>query len=216
MSKLTYASLAGVGALGTSGLGMYHLYSGESKLETQTKEEVTVEVKNLGSKLTSENFTILSDSPENNHHWATIKEEYDKIKSEPSKSLNPTAEEVTVSTLQALCKDRLEQDREDLYVKVKRWCVVPTKVSEHLANLKLTPLSTTDGDESHKGDWEALSTAYISAESDERIPELIIPNSSEWKQLQKKCKDISEKKSYEDDFDFYLNASISWCTKKSQ
>ncbi|AEG73246.1 hypothetical protein MHF_0991 [Mycoplasma haemofelis Ohio2] len=210
MSKLTYASLAGTGVLGASGFGIYHLYSGESISEAKTRDEVAPEVKNLRSKLASEKFTILSDTPENSEHWNTIKDEYNKTKNDPRKSFSPTNQEVTVLDLQALCKDLLEKERDDLYVKVRSWCVIPTTVSNHLINLKLTPLALDD--ESDKSSWEALSAEYVNSE--DKISELIIPHSSGWEKLRSKCKEISGKKNYEDDFDFGLHSSIKWCVKR--
>ncbi|AEG73251.1 hypothetical protein HF1_09140 [Mycoplasma haemofelis str. Langford 1] len=211
MSKLTYASLAGTGALGASGFGIYHLYSGEPVPEVQTKTEVTVEVRNLRSKLTSQGFTILTSAPENQKHWEEIKTEYDKVKAIPSKSFHPTSQEVTIPYLQDLCKTQLEQDRDDLFENVKRWCVVPTTISNHLVNLKLTPLSISDSDEPDKSNWEALAKEY--GTSGEQVSDWTIPP-SEWKKLKEKCKEVSGKKNYDDDFNFGLHTSMRWCVKK--
>ncbi|AEW45597.1 hypothetical protein MHC_03685 [Mycoplasma haemocanis str. Illinois] len=211
MSKLTYVSVAGV--LGVSGFAIHHLYSKESTQEIQTKAETTIEVKNIRTKLTSQGFTTLTDASENSHHWTEIKTAYDKIKSQPNKSLKTTSTEVTVKDLQELCKDGLDKERDDLYEKLRSWCVVPTTISSHLKNLKLTPLSTEG--ESDKGDWEALYTKYISQGSQVGVPELSSTDITDWSKLQQKCKDISSKKNYEDGFDFYLHFSIGWCVKKN-
>ncbi|AEW45520.1 hypothetical protein MHC_03300 [Mycoplasma haemocanis str. Illinois] len=199
MSKLALVSVVGVGAVGTGGIGVYHFYF----------KDIRSNDKNLRSLLVAKKFKILTNEQEDQTHWETLKAEYDKVKSNPDKSFKVTDKAITVDDLKAFCKDHLNSKREDLYSKVKKWCVVPVTIVNHLKNLNLTPLSTETSGEPDKAKWEALADNYN--KSEDKISGLSISNKGEWTKLREKCKELGAKKNYEDEFDANLKSSIRWC-----
>ncbi|AEG73155.1 hypothetical protein HF1_08180 [Mycoplasma haemofelis str. Langford 1] len=199
MSKLAFASAAGLGAAGTGGFGVYHFYFNNSNPED----------KSLRARLISEKFKILTNKQEDQTHWETLKTAYEAIKKNADKSFKVTEQAVTTDDLKSFCEEHLKSEKEDLYSKVKRWCVVPVTVANHLSNLNLTPLSTETSGEPNKAEWEGLAENYNNSE--DKISDLQITGKTQWTNLRDKCKNLGTKKNYEDEFDANLKSSIRWC-----
>ncbi|CBY92876.1 hypothetical protein HF1_08680 [Mycoplasma haemofelis str. Langford 1] len=200
MNKLAAASTAGVGAASAGGFGVYNFYFKDS------------EDRSLRAKLISEKFTILTNKPEDRQHWEELKGKYNESKNIANKVFKVSDKEVTVDDLKDLCKDYLSREQEDLYSKVKRWCIVPVTVDNHLRNLKLTPLSTQDSGNTDQDKWEALAGGYKN--SNDKITGLEVADKNAWASLKNKCKELISKKNYEDEFDTNLKSSMRWCVQQ--
>ncbi|AEW45572.1 hypothetical protein MHC_03560 [Mycoplasma haemocanis str. Illinois] len=199
MSKIAIASLAGLGAAGASGFGIYNFYFKSSKNR----------IISIRDRLVSEGFKLLTSSDKS--HWTELKGAYNNKKSDNDKVFKKSREDIDEETLKTLCAEVLEKEENDLsYSKAKKWCVVPVSVTEHLSNLKLNLLSTTgDG---NKSEWEKVVTEYEKdVNPGKRISDLSTLSDQKWEKIRDKCKDLSSKKSYEDDFDTSLESSKRWC-----
>ncbi|AEW45566.1 hypothetical protein MHC_03530 [Mycoplasma haemocanis str. Illinois] len=201
MNKLIVVSTAGIGAAGTGGFGIYNFYLKNSKDGS------------LKAKLISEKFTLLTNKQEDSKHWEELKNKYNAIKGSADKAFEVSDKELTVDDLKALCRDYLNRGQENLYSKVKRWCVVPVTVSDHLKTLKLNLLSTENNGTTDKDKWESLASGYKS--SNDKIVGLEVADKNAWTTLRDKCKDLITKKNYEDEFDINLKSAARWCTQKS-
>ncbi|AEW45567.1 hypothetical protein MHC_03535 [Mycoplasma haemocanis str. Illinois] len=202
MSKFVLYSMAGVGGAAGIGGGIYLLHenSKASKPEKRT----------IKSKLIKAGFKVLDTS--DSQHWTTLKNEYNKVKQESTKAFETHTQDINEEKLKSLCQSYLEKDEEDLsYGKVKRWCMVPVTVSNHLESIGRKALSTANSGDTDKSHWETLATKYDN--SSDKIASLDnLGSGQKWEALRNKCKDLGDKKNYEDEFDANLSASVTWCS----
>ncbi|AEG73254.1 hypothetical protein MHF_0999 [Mycoplasma haemofelis Ohio2] len=195
-SKLGLASLAGAGGIG-GGFGIYKLYGSSG-------DEKSSSPRTIADKLRDEKFSILGSGSA--QHWQNIKTEYDKKKSDSTKVFSSTGQ------LEDVCKEVLAKPEEDPdYQKAKRWCVTPVTISEHLSKFSLKVLNTSDTTD--QGEWIKKVTEYEKPENaDKKIADLTTLNgSNKEEQIRNKCKEITNKKSYEDSFFELLDKSKLWC-----
>ncbi|AEW45570.1 hypothetical protein MHC_03550 [Mycoplasma haemocanis str. Illinois] len=204
MSKLVIVSVTGLGGAAGIGGGFY-LLNRNSKDKIASK----LEKETIQSRLQKAKFKILETG---SSQWNEIKTQYNSKKNDASKVFSTSNNEVQENALKELCRENLNKSEfdDDLYSKVKRWCVVPTTISSHLKSWGVTPLSTDESKEEQKDKWEELANKYDS--SSNKIKDLNSLNSEKWKSLRTKCKSMGEKKNYEDDFDSFFESSKVWCS----
>ncbi|CBY92882.1 hypothetical protein HF1_08740 [Mycoplasma haemofelis str. Langford 1] len=197
MSKVAAASLAGLGAAGAGGFGIYYFKDSETKIVS------------IKDRLVSEGFKILSPSEQS--HWTDLKNAYNNKKSDSNKVFEVTSTDIKEETLKTLCEGALKKSEDDSsYSKAKKWCVVPVSINQHLSNLKLNPLSTT-GNGSQEA-WNKIVTEYEKDEnSGKRFSDLSTLSDQKWEKIRDKCNTLSSKKNYDDDFDASLESSKRWC-----
>ncbi|AEW45521.1 hypothetical protein MHC_03305 [Mycoplasma haemocanis str. Illinois] len=200
MSKLFF-SIAGLG--GVTGLG------GGAYLLHLNSRSVT-EKKTIKDRLQKAGFQILNDSE--SQHWKTLKDAYNAAKGEESKVFAKSNSDIDEGKLRELCNSVLEKGEEDAsYSKAKRWCVVPTTVSDYLGKLGRRALSTATSGEVDKTQWEDLASKYEN--SQDKIASLSsLGSDKKWESLRKECGTLGAKKNYEDNFDSNLASSQTWCS----
>nr|WP_052663341.1 hypothetical protein [Mycoplasma haemofelis] len=196
------AGMAGVvGASGAGALGAY--YSGAFSANKNTLQE----------KLKKDKWIILEHSKsEHSSYWGTSLTKY--------KAQHSGNESLTESQLKKICSDLLNEESDKNYEEARRYCVVPNKVSERLEKLGFTLLNiTADGssNNTHQTQWTALATKYKtkgtgSKELDTLKASTITDNGANWSSLKDKCKEVSEKDHWSDQYGSLVDNSKTWCT----
>ncbi|CBY92910.1 hypothetical protein HF1_09020 [Mycoplasma haemofelis str. Langford 1] len=206
MSKFIVPSLAGLGGAAGIGGGLY-LMNGNSQTPNKSED------KTIRSKLKKAGFDILDTN--GSAHWGDLKTQYNKAKQTASKIFDTGDKDVTEDELKGLCKVALDKGEEDAsYEKAKRWCVVPVSVTAHLNKWGLKAISTEKSGDTQQTKWTELASKYGTGEN--KIKDVAtLTGSNTWETLRDKCKEIGEKKNYEDDFDAHLLPFQGWCSTKN-
>ncbi|AEW45212.1 hypothetical protein MHC_01730 [Mycoplasma haemocanis str. Illinois] len=203
MKTLT-VSLAIGGGLGIGGAGFLaykHLYP----------------PKQISDHLKEEKFVLLNHSEEHKAHWTTLLGEYNKQKTHKNNIFTDVGKDLKVEELQEACRKALGEsvDNEEIYSKAKKWCVVPVTLSEHLSKHQFRSLSTEDNNNSDQSIWEGKVTEHEKPDnSNRRIKDLSGVNQDKWKTIMSECKNISNKKNYENEFNSYFEKYKDWCSIK--
>ncbi|AEW45595.1 hypothetical protein MHC_03675 [Mycoplasma haemocanis str. Illinois] len=207
MSKLVVSSLVGIGGAAGIGGGIYWMY-GNSKAPSKT------EIKTIQSRLEKAGFDILDTN--GSSHWSDLKTQYNNAKQTAYKIFGTGNRDITEDELKSLCKDALKKGEDDSsYEKAKRWCVVPVSIAAHISKLGFTPISTEKSGNTQQEKWTELASKYGTGEN--KIKDVnTLSGSNTWETLRDKCKEIGDKKNYDDDFDSHLLSSQSWCSTKNQ
>ncbi|AEW45596.1 hypothetical protein MHC_03680 [Mycoplasma haemocanis str. Illinois] len=201
MSKVTVATIAGLGSVGIGG-GIY-LASGKSNFKT-VKETIQ-------SRLLKDKYTPLN-SDESNHssYWATSLEKYNAARS------GQTA--YTQDQLKGMCKDIFnKEENSDDYNVARKYCVIPQKISERLSALSFKAIDTTGSDSGTTEKWKKLSKEYKSTDSaDKQLDNLASSgvNEQDGTALKGKCKDVLAKEHWDQNYDSLLERSKIWCTEE--
>ncbi|AEG72720.1 hypothetical protein MHF_0444 [Mycoplasma haemofelis Ohio2] len=204
MKTLTTA-LAGGGSLASAGAGFWAYKHFSTS-------------KSVSDRLTEEKFVLLNDSEEHKTHWTELLGEYNKQKAHKNKIFTDGSKDLTVDELKGACKKALGDgsDSTEVYSKSKRWCVVPTTLSEHLSKHSFKSLSTEDNNNPDQSAWEGKVTEHEKPDNaNRRIKDLSGVNQDKWKAVMGECKNVSGKKNYEDEFDSYFEKYKDWCSVKN-
>ncbi|AEW45558.2 hypothetical protein MHC_03490 [Mycoplasma haemocanis str. Illinois] len=142
--------------------------------------------------------------------WSTIHGEYSKTST--NAKFKFSTETIDVGTLKTKCSNYLQSEDDDSkYEIAKRWCVEPKKISEFLAELKLTAINTTN--DSEKASWEKLEEEYRKGQK-EKIPNFTLkePKSADtWKELKEQCKKLLDLSPWDNDYESSMKSTQLWC-----
>ncbi|AEW45601.1 hypothetical protein MHC_03705 [Mycoplasma haemocanis str. Illinois] len=204
--KTLLTALVGGGAVASAGVGYF------------TYQKFFSE--NISSRLRSEKFIPLNDSKEHDAYWETLKTQYNSQKANKGKIFTDGSKDIETRELKLECKKALAGNIKDdaLYSKVKRWCVVPVSLSEHLNKLNFHSFSTEDKtDNADKSKWESKVTEYEKeGNREKRISGLDTLSTDKWKTIMNKCKEIGGKKNYEDEFETNFEKYKEWCSTEKK
>ncbi|AEW45686.1 hypothetical protein MHC_04150 [Mycoplasma haemocanis str. Illinois] len=143
--------------------------------------------------------------------WNEVLTAYNQKKDSPNLRFDHGNEQISEQRLKDICEDLFKSDEKDSkYEKVKKWCVVPNSVSQVLLSKSFAVLDTTKTGDEDKTKWEALKTQY----KDNDIPNFSFQTNQDWKALRTKCKELVEKKPWDNDYEDSITHAEKWCTDK--
>ncbi|AEW45519.1 hypothetical protein MHC_03295 [Mycoplasma haemocanis str. Illinois] len=195
--KLGLSLLGGTGIVSTAVAGAYHYGYFSSKTNT------------IKDRLINEKYQLLKEG--DSSHWTESLKKY--------KEKHPSESSYDEPKIKKLCQDlvgRVNFSKED-YNKAKKYCVVPQTISERLKALEFTLLDTNGSNSTTK--WKSLSDEYKNTgENDKKLSDLnkseVGNGDSNGDKLKSKCKDVSSKTHWEDNYDSLLENTKRWCTEE--
>ncbi|OAL10459.1 hypothetical protein A6V39_00145 [Candidatus Mycoplasma haematobovis] len=187
----------------------------------------------IESKLKANEYVLLTNSIEHEKHWDEILASYKatiqadnnskfKFDNFVISNTQPNAEDKT--KLKEHCKKTLkkrtfEDNEEAEYNKAKRWCVIPSTVSEKLATDKFEVLDTTTGDgatNKHDNEWAKKIKAYIDSKNTNKIASWTNgaptqDNKEDKEKLINKCKELVNTKTHQPNYEKAFEDAKNWC-----